>query len=94
MYDNRQPNFTNQTIHMGIDVHKRSWTVCIHTGDFEYKAFTQPPDPKVLVKYLRRTFPGGTYLAAYEAGYAGFWIHDQLCASGIDCAVIHAAMCR
>ena len=91
MANNKQLNFTGQTIYVGIDVHKRSWTVSIHAEDFEYKTFTQPPNPKVLVKYLGRTFAGATYHAAYEAGYAGFWIHDQLCAMGVNCAVVHAA---
>lgn len=78
----RQPDFTNQTIYVGINVHQRSWTVTIHPGDFEYKTFTHHPDPNVLANYLGRTFPGGTYLAAYEAGYSGFWIHDELVGMG------------
>jgi hypothetical protein len=32
----------------------------------------------VLINYLKRNFPCATYHAVYEAGYAGFWIHDRL----------------
>ena len=39
------------TIYIGIDVHKKSWQVSI-LGDFlELKSFSQPPEPKVLAAY-------------------------------------------
>jgi hypothetical protein len=58
---------------------------------FEHSTFTQLPDPSVLVNYLTRNFPGATYHAVYEAGYSGFWIHDQLRGKGIDCIVVNPA---
>jgi len=61
------------------------------TQQFEHKTFSQPPDPSVLTNYLERNFPGATYHAVYEAGYSGFWIHDQLRGKGIDCIVVNPA---
>jgi len=61
------------------------------TQQFEHKTFTQPPDPSVLANYLNRNFPGATYHAVYEAGYSGFWIHDQLREKGIECIVVNPA---
>lgn len=84
-------DFSGQHIYVGLDVHKKHWSVCILTQQFEHKTFTQPPDPSVLVNYLERNFPGATYHAVYEAGYSGFWIHDQLRGKGIDCIVVNPA---
>jgi hypothetical protein len=71
-------DFTGQTIYIGLDVHRKSWSVSIYLEHFEHKTFTQPPKVEVLVSYLKRHFPGAAYKAVYEAGYCGFWIHDNL----------------
>jgi transposase len=84
-------DFTGQHIYVGLDVHRKNWSVCILTQQFEHKVFSQPPDPSVLVNYLHRNFPGATYHAVYEAGYSGFWIHDRLREKGIDCIVVNPA---
>lgn len=84
-------NFNGETIYAGIDVHNKSWKVTLRTSNMELKTFTQPPEPKVLKRYLQREYPGASYQACYESGYSGFWIHDQLEASDIPCKVIHPA---
>jgi len=84
-------DFTGQTIYIGMDVHRKSWTVSIFMELIEHKTFTQPPDVEVLVSYLRRHFPGARYRAVYEAGFCGFWIHDKLREQGIPCLVVNPA---
>jgi transposase len=84
-------DFTGQQIFVGIDVHKKSWTVAIVTEQHEHKTFTQPPRAEVLVNYLRRTFPGAAYHCVYEAGFCGFWIHDELQRLGAKCLVVNPA---
>ena len=86
-----KPDFSGQHIYVGMDVHKKSWSISIMTEHSAHKTFSQPPDPSVLSNYMRRNFPGATYHAAYEAGYTGFWIHDQLHEKGIDCMVVNPA---
>jgi len=44
-----------------------------------------------LQKYLQRSFPGGNYQSAYEAGYCGYGIHRRLNDLGIKNIVINAA---
>ena len=84
-------DFTGQNIYVGMDVHKKSWSVSIFTEYLEHKTFTQPPEVNVLVNYLRRNFPGASYKSVYEAGYSGFWIHDSLREQGINCIVVNPA---
>lgn len=84
-------DFSGQHIYLGIDVHKKSWSVCILTDHLEHKTFTQPPDAAVLANYVWRNFPGATYHAVYEAGFSGFCTHDCLREQGIDCIVVNPA---
>jgi len=84
-------DFTGQPIYIGLDVHKKSWSVSIHSAVCEHKTFTQPPEVDILVNYLRRNFPGASYRAVYEAGYSGFWAHDQLTEKGVACTVANPA---
>ena len=84
-------DFTGQQIYVGMDVHKKSWSISIYTDQFEHKTFTQPPKTEMLVNYLKRNFPGAAYKTAYEAGFCGYWIHDQLREQGIQCLVVNPA---
>jgi len=84
-------DFTNQDIFIAMDTGQKSWKISIMTDQLEHKTFNQPPEVKVLVKYLHRNFPGGRYHCVYEAGYCGFWIHDELEGYGIDCIVVNPA---
>jgi len=84
-------NFKGQNIYVGIDVHLKSWTVCIMTEHLEHKRFTQPPEAKALHTYLSRNFPDATYHSVYESGFSGFWAHRQLEAHGIKNMVTNAA---
>ncbi|MCJ7749049.1 MAG: IS110 family transposase [Desulfobacterales bacterium] len=91
MINHNRLNFTGQPIYIGLDVHKKSWSVSIFSKYGEYKTFNQPPEVDKLVYYLRHHFPGALYYAVYEAGYCGFWIHDQLREKGIQCLVVNPA---
>ena len=84
-------DFTGQQIYVGMDVHKKSWSISICTDQFEHKTFSQPPEVGVLVNYLKRNFPGAAYKSVYEAGYSGFWIHDRLQEHGVQCLVVNPA---
>ena len=88
---NYELNFKGQNIYAGIDVHLKSWSVCIMTEHLEHKRFTQPPEAKILYNYLTRNFPGATYHSVYESGFSGFWAHRELEALGIHNIVINAA---
>lgn len=91
MVNSNKLDFAGQPIYIGMDVHNKTWKVSIHSAVGEHKTFAQPPEVDVLVKYLKRNFPGATYHSVYEAGYSGFWIHDQLMERGVGCRVVNPA---
>ena len=84
-------DFKGQKFYVGLDVHKRSWAVTIRSMGIEVGRFHQPPSVPALCAYLQKNFPGGHYFSAYEAGFCGTGIHEQLCAAGISNIIIHAA---
>jgi transposase len=89
--NNKTIDFSGDKFYIGLDVHKKSWTVTIRHLKMELRRFTQKPDVQQLVQYLRREFPGGSYFSAYEAGFCGTSIHTALCRAGIQNIIIHAA---
>jgi transposase len=84
-------DFKGKELFIGLDVHKKSWSVTIVVDGIEHRTFTQPPEPLVLNNYLQRMFPGGDYNSAYEAGFCGYGIHRELKSLGIKNIVINAA---
>jgi transposase len=84
-------DFKGKNLFIGLDVHKKSWSVTILVDGIEHRTFTSPPDPKWLHNYLQRMFPGGSYNSAYEAGFCGYGIHRELNSLGISNIVINAA---
>lgn len=76
----------DSSIFVGIDVHLKSWHVTIVTVDEELFSGSVPAEWTVLAKLLSR-YRGRHVRAVYEAGYFGFWLHDRLAASGVECVV-------
>ena len=91
MKQTKELNFEGQDIYCGLDVHKKSWSVCIRDEDTELKSFSQPAETAVLVNFLKRNYPGANYHAVYEAGFSGFWAQRQLSEQGVNCIITHAA---
>jgi len=84
-------DFKGHSIYVGFDVHLKSWTVTVMTERLSHKTFSLPPKPEALSHYLVKNFPGGTYYSAYEAGFCGYWIHNQLVELGIHSMVVNPA---
>jgi len=84
-------NFEGEKIYVGIDTHKKNWNVAIYHDDTALKSFRQEPSPKVLLDFLRRTYPGAEYNCAYEAGFCGFWVQKYLSENGVGCIVVNPA---
>ena len=88
---NYKLNFAGQNIYVGLDTHLKSWKTTIMHEKIVHKTFVQEPEPKKLVEYLERNFPGATYHSAYEASFCGFWIHNKLIELGVKNIVVNPA---
>lgn len=84
-------NFSDQTIYVGLDVHKRSWNAALYLNDQYLRNVHQPPSPQALYKFLQTNYPGAEYVCAYEGGKFGYWIQRQLQSKGVDCIVVNPA---
>jgi transposase len=86
-----QPDFTGQHVYVGLDVSTRSWKVAVYLGEEFQKRISQVPDSEHLVRFLQRRYPGAEIHVVFEAGYCGFWIHEQLVRLGAHCIVVNPA---
>jgi transposase len=87
----RKISFKGQVLYIGMDVHKKNWSVTILSENMLLKHFTQDPEPDMLIKHLQKNYPDAVYKCVYEAGYSGFWIAEALIEGGVDCIIVNAA---
>jgi hypothetical protein len=59
-------NFKGQHFFIGMDVHKKQWTVSIRHNGLALKTFSMNPSPEMLRDYLEGHFPQGTYHVVYS----------------------------
>jgi transposase len=87
----QQIAYSGKKVFIGLDVHRRTYTVsCICDGDL-VKRCTMTANPQKLVLFIERSFPGAEVCTVYEAGFSGFGLHRYLCNHGIANIVVHAA---
>ncbi|MEZ7500842.1 IS110 family transposase, partial [Flavobacterium sp. Arc3] len=67
-----QDAFSIPKIFIGLDIHKKSWTVSIQTDLFFHKTYSMPSNAEDLYQYVERTFPDHAVDLVYEAGCCGF----------------------
>ena len=82
-------NFKGQDLYVGIDVHKRQWSVSIFVDRVHHRTFSQLPGPEVLKVYLDKHFSDASIHCAYEATRFGFWIARKLQSYGYTCLVVN-----
>ena len=87
----KQISFEGQRIFIGIDVHKRNWSVAVSTETGCVRTHSQKASAQTLLDFLQGNYPGADYVAVYEAGFTGFSTYYALSDLGIKCLVIHAA---
>lgn len=78
-------------VFLGIDVHKRTYSVTAVSENIIVKHSTMPADPQILLAYIKKFFATANVYSAYEAGFSGLSLHRFLLDNGIDNIVIHAA---
>jgi transposase len=75
---NKALDFSKQIFFIGLDVHKKHWTVTIRSDKIVLKTFVMNSSAKELTKYMQRHYPSGKYYSVYEAGFCGYSIHREL----------------
>jgi transposase len=83
------PDYTGKTIFLGIDVHKRTYSVTAVCEGLVIKQDTFIASPAVLVAYCNKAFKGATIKSAYEAGFCGFLLHRFLKDHNVHNIVVH-----
>ncbi len=84
-------DYTGKTIFVGMDVHKKTYSVTAICEGIIVKRDTLKAEPQGLISYLKKRFGSGNIKTAYEAGFCGFHLHRTLEAAGIENIVVHAA---
>mgnify|MGYP001233522853 CR=1 FL=1 len=82
------------TVYVGMDVHKESFTFCAYTIDAEKSSHFQrtEADYKNVLKYLEflRTVYGNdaNFICGYEAGCLGYTLYHQLTEHHVNCVIL------
>lgn len=84
-------NYIGKRVFLGMDVHKKTYTVTAICDDQIVKRDTLRADPSILIGYCKKYFPGAEIYSAYEAGFCGFYLHRCLESEGIKNIVVDAA---
>ncbi len=74
---------------IGIDVHKKNWSVSIRTDLFDHKTFNMTSDPGILIDYMNQHFQGYPVECRYEASCCGFFPYRQLSQVGWHVKVLN-----
>lgn len=84
-------NFAGKQIYLGIDVHKKNWSISVFIGETFYQTFHQESEVYILNSYLQKNFPDSDVYACYEAGFCGFSLQRELATIGVKCIVVNAS---
>jgi hypothetical protein len=60
----KQNNFESLRLYVGIDVHKKQWSVSIFTDAAHHRTFSQPASAEALKSYLDNHFPNASVSCA------------------------------
>jgi transposase len=82
-------NYTGKEIFLGIDVHKKSYSVTAIIDQEIVKKDKIIGTPESLEAYCKKYFYGANIKSAYEAGFCGFALHRFLQEKGMNNIVIH-----
>ena len=84
-------DFKSQNFFVGIDVHKKNWSITIRCLGLKLENFKMDPVPEQLAVHLNKKYPEGSFNSVYEAAFSGFWIHHRLIKLGINNIVVNPA---
>jgi transposase len=89
--ENKIISYVGKEVFIGIDVHKKTYTVVARVEGEIVKRWTTAASPQTLAQQLHKYFTGATLQSAYEAGFSGFVLHRELETHGIRNLVVNAS---
>ena len=84
-------SYLGKEIFVGIDVHKKSYSLTAICERQIVKKATVKADPRQVSESLKKWFVGGSIKSCYEAGFSGYALHRTLVGGGIKNIVVNAA---
>ena len=85
----KTPSYEGKQVYIGLDVHREYFVASCICDGVVVKRCRMPGASEAVISHVRKEYPGASILAAYEAGYSGFWLYRALEAAGIRCLVVH-----
>ena len=82
-------NYKGQDVYVGIDVHKKSYSVYCLCNRQKVKSWNMEASPLKLIEQLQRYFLGARIHTVYEAGFSGYALHRLLEEAGIKNLVVN-----
>ena len=81
-------NYQGMKLFVGIDVHKRTFSIAAICEGVFVKTWSMEADPQKCIESLMSYFDGAIISSVYEAGFSGYTLHRSLKSAGIDNIVI------
>lgn len=81
-------------LYIGLDMHKRSWSISMQTDLFFHKSYSMPAEPNQLFEYVEHHFSDHEVHLVYEAGCCGFHAARYFLNLGWNVLVINPADIR
>ena len=78
-------------LYIGLDIHKKSWSVHLATDICDHRSFTMPPQPQKLEQYVSDNFAEHQVEITYESGCCGFSAARYFLQLGWLVTVVNAA---
>jgi len=78
-------------LYIGVDIHKKSWSVHFRTDISDHRGLTMPPQPEKLAAYVSLHFPDHVVSLTYESGCCGFSAARYFQQAGWEVTVVNAA---
>ena len=82
---------TQSKLYIGMDVHKKNWSVNMRTDLCEHKSMTIPANEEVLYNYVNSNFSDHEVSLVYEAGCCGFGSARYFLELGWEVLVVNPA---
>lgn len=84
-------DFSNRTLYVGIDVHKKRWQVALYYEGLILSNVSIEASSEALIIHLRKHYGDAQFHCVYESGPFGFSLCRSLWAAGMDCIVVNPA---